>query len=248
MRPRLIPVLLLDEAGLLVKTTRFGAPRYIGDPINAVHIFNDKGVDELFLLDISAARSRRPPRLELIRSIVSEAFMPVGYGGGLSNIGDVRSVLRLGIEKVVFNTSIFETPQVIIDASERFGAQAVVAAIDFKTDFFGRRKATTRGGRTLAMTPEDAARKAVGLGVGEVLLTSIDREGTGLGYDVETTRRVSLSVPVPVVACGGAASISDVEAALSEGGASAAAASSIFVYYGRRRAVLINVPQMAEPA
>jgi cyclase len=245
--PRLIPVLLLDHRGLLVKTVRFGRPRYIGDPVNAVRIFNDKGVDELFVMDIAAARSRRPPRLDLIRDIVSEAFMPVGYGGGLASIEDIRATLRVGVEKIILNSAAFEQPGLIEAASGRFGAQAVVVSVDYKKSLFRGERLALRGAtRTLAITPDQAVERAVAAGAGEILLMSVDRDGTMQGYDIETVRRIAAATPVPVVACGGAGTIADVRRVLDTGGVSAAAAGSLFVYFGRRRAVLINAPEMVE--
>jgi cyclase len=245
IRPRLIPVLLLNEDGVLVKTVKFGSPRYIGDPINAIRIFNDKGVDELFVLDIAAARWRIRPRFELIRDMASEAFMPVGYGGGLETIEDVKTVLRLGLEKVVFSTAAFKNPLLIEEAAERFGSQAVVVSVDYRQSMFrGPRVAVQSGTRLLPFGPDEAAARAVRSGAGEILLMSIDRDGTKQGYDIDTVRRIASAVPVPVVACGGAGSLQHVRDVLLQGRASAAAGGSIFVYYGRRSAVLINVPEI----
>jgi cyclase len=247
IRPRLIPVLLLNEDGMLVKTVKFGSPRYIGDPINAIRIFNDKGVDELFLLDIAAARQRSRPRFELIRDMISEAFMPVGYGGGLETIEDIKAVLRLGLEKVVLGTAAFRNPRLIEEAAARFGSQAIVVSVDYKQSMFGGQRIAVQGGtRSLRLGPDEAAAAAVRSGAGEILLTSIDRDGTKQGYDIATVRRIASAVPVPVVACGGAGSVRHVRDVLLQGRASAAAGGSIFVYYGRRSAVLINVPKIPD--
>lgn len=243
--PRVIPSLLLKDRGL-VKTVRFKEPTYVGDPINAVKIFNDKEVDELLLLDIGATNERRRPAFDLIEQIASEAFMPLGYGGGIRSLEDIATLLRLGIEKVVVNSFAVEDPAFVRAAAARFGSQSIVVSIDVVKPLFGGYKVCTHGGRRKT-THEPAAFAASmqQLGAGEILLTSIDRDGTMAGFDLELVRQVSQSVSVPVVACGGAASLADLSRAIAAG-ASAVSAGSMFVFHGRHRAVLISYPSASE--
>lgn len=238
---RVIPCLLLMDGGL-VKTVRFGNPRYLGDPINIVRIFNDKEVDELILLDIRATPERRPPPFAVLETIASECFMPLCYGGGVRSLEDMKTLFSIGIEKVAVNSHALEAPGFITEAAGRFGSQSVVAAIDVKKSLLGgyvvQTAARIRGRRR---DPVAHAVELARLGAGEILLTSVDRDGTYRGYDLELIRAVSGAVAVPVIACGGASGLSDVALA-RRAGASAAAAGSIFVYQGPHRAVLISYP------
>ncbi len=246
IQTRVIPCLLLKNQGL-VKTVRFATPRYIGDPINAVKIFNDKEVDELALLDISATPERRKPPFDLLAKIASQCFMPLSYGGGVREIGDMTTLFSLGIEKVVLNTVAAEHPHFVRSATERFGGSSVIVSIDVKRGLFGKREVVTHAGRK--KTGRDPVRFAVEMaeaGAGELLLNSVDRDGTMKGYDLSLIREVAQAVGVPVVACGGAGSVEDLGRAVNEGGASAAAAGSLFVYRMPHRAVLINYPPAAE--
>lgn len=245
IRPRLIPVLLLDDGGL-VKTRRFAEPLYVGDPINAVRIFNDKQVDELVLLDRSATPRGQGPALALLERIAGEAFMPMAYGGGVDSCEWVTRLIRAGFEKVVLNSAAFRDPALIRAAADAVGSQSVLVAIDVRRSVFGRYEVVTRGGRVkTGLDPRKAADLAVAHGAGELILTGIDREGMQQGYDTDLIRLVAASAPVPVVAHGGAGSLADCQAAL-EAGASAAAASSLFVLHGRHRAVLISYPSEAD--
>jgi len=247
-RPRVIPVLLLRNGGL-VKTEGFGRHRYIGDPINAVRIFNDLGADELVLLDIDASRERRAPNLELIEEIVSEAFMPVGYGGGITDFETARRILRIGVEKIVLCTAAAENPALIRETSEAFGAQSVVCCIETRKQRFRGYQCFARGGgQRLSKGPAELAREFVEAGAGELLVNSIDRDGTFKGYDLDVTREVAASVSVPVIACGGADSYEDLARVVHDAGASAAAAGSLFVFQRPHRAVLITFPTEAERA
>jgi cyclase len=241
-RPRVIPVLLLKE-NLLYKTVRFGNPTYVGDPRIAVKIFNDKGADEIVLLDIAATRERRRPNFKLIGEIAGECFMPVAYGGGIRDIGDVRAVLKLGVEKVVLNTAAVENPGLVSEAARINGSSSVVVSIDAKRDLFGRYRVFTHAGaRKTGLDPVALAKRAAEAGAGEIIINSIDRDGTQKGYDLPLTRSVAEAVDVPVVACGGAGSVGDFKAAFREARASAAAAGSFFVFQGPHRAVLITYP------
>lgn len=246
IQPRVIPCLLLRDAGL-VKTVRFKNPTYLGDPINIVRIFNDKEVDELVFLDITATRERKAPPLELLAKIAGECFMPLCYGGGVADIVTMTTLYGLGLEKVAINTAAVERPSIVAAASKAFGSQSVVVSMDVKKGLFRGYEVWTRcGRRATGLDPVEHARRMEGEGAGEILLNSIDRDGTMSGYDIELVRRVSGSVTIPVVACGGAASVEDLGRVVKEGGASAAGAGSMFVFQGTHRAVLIKYPTQRE--
>jgi cyclase len=240
---RVIPCLLLSNGGL-VKTRKFKNAVYVGDPINAIRIFNEKEVDELVLLDIRASLDKRAPNYDLLNEIASECFMPLAYGGGITSIDQIRKLLRLGIEKVILNTALNRDPNFVRDAVATFGSQAITASIDVRRKIFGRREVMTLAGtEETGLTPVEAACKAEELGVGEILLTSIDAEGSMEGYDIDLLAKVSQSVNVPVIASGGAGKLVDFRRAVREGHASAVSAGSMFVFYGPHRAVLITYPQ-----
>ena len=246
MRPRVIPCLLLKNDGL-VKTVEFKNPIYLGDPINAVKIFNDKEVDELIFLDITATIEQRKPRIELISKITDECFMPLGYGGGLRNVKDIRKILSLGVEKVSINTYAVENPAFITAAADLFGRQSIIVSIDVKRNLWGKYKVFTHSGRkNTGLDPVGFAIAMEARGAGELFLNSIDQDGRMQGYDIELITRVSKAVNIPVVACGGAGSVAHLAEATQRGGASAVAAGSLFVFQGRHRAVLINYPTQKE--
>lgn len=242
-RPRLIPCLLLKEQGL-VKTTQFSNPRYLGDPINAVSIFNGKGVDELCILDITATSENRGPDLDYLKDIASEAFMPLSYGGGITDIEQIKKIFFIGYEKIIINTAFIRNPQLIREAADFAGSQSVVVSIDVKNDWLGRRSCYINDGKTkVGIDPVTLAKKAEELGAGEILLNSIDRDGMMKGYDIKLVRDIVGAVSIPVIACGGAKDMYDFKKVLQEGGAHAAAAGSLFVYYGSHKAVLITAPE-----
>lgn len=242
LKTRVIPCLLLRGSGL-VKTTGFKDPKYVGDPINAIRIFNEKEVDELVLLDITATREGRPPSFTTIEEVASECFMPLAYGGGIRTAEQARRILKLGVEKVVFNSSAWHTPEVLRDASREFGAQAVVASIDVRRKLFGRYEVVVDGGtRSTGMDPVEYAKRVEAQGAGEILLTSVERDGTMRGYDLELLSRVTQAVSIPVIASGGAGSVGDFAAAIRQGGAAAVSAGAMFVFHGPHRAVLITYP------
>jgi cyclase len=244
-RIRVIPTLLVKD-GALVKTRRFRDPVYVGDPINAVRIFNDKGADELVLLDIGAAGTGRPMPIAQLSEIVSEAFMPVAYGGGITSVEDVERILGAGVEKVVLNSAVVHRPKVLEEAAKRFGSQAVVGSIDVRRRLLGGYRVYIHGARKrTALHPAIHARRLEDLGAGEIIITSVDHEGEMGGYDLSLVRAVAEATTVPVIANGGAATIADFVSAVREGGASAVAAGSMFVFQGRHRAVLINYPAEA---
>ena len=244
-RPRVIPCLLLSGEKL-VKTVRFKQPTYVGDPINAVKIFNDREVDELAMLDISATRGHHDPPYDHLQAIAGECFMPLSYGGGIRTIDQARRLFAIGVEKVVINTAAGDTPALLRAVADEYGSQAVVAGVDVKKDWLGRPRVFTRGGTTnTGREPIEYAKAMEAQGAGEILLNSIDRDGTMAGYDLELITAMSGAVSIPLVACGGAGSIAHLAEAI-RAGASAVAAGSLFVFAGPRRAVLINYPSPAE--
>ncbi len=244
-RPRIIPVLSIDDRDL-VKTVRFGKRTYLGDPVNAVKIFNRKRIDELAVLDIGASRRGREPDFELLKDIASEAFMPLSCGGGITTIGQVRELAGIGYEKVVINTALVRNPSLLKQAAQLLGSQSVTASIDAKL-VHGKYMCVINGGQELVrISPVTLAKKAQELGAGEILLNSADRDGMMDGYDLRLIRNVVKSVKIPVTACGGAGKISDLKKALQQGHAHAAAGGSMFVFYGRLRAVLITAPEDKE--
>ena len=245
-RIRVIPVLLIQKKGL-VKSRGFKDYRYVGDPINAVKIFNDKEVDELAIIDIGATRENRKPDIQKIKEIAAEAFMPVSYGGGITSIAEVKEILFNGIEKVIINKAAVSNPALITEISGRFGSQSTVVSIDVKKNIWGRYSVyTDNGSRNTHLDPLKFAAECQQRGAGEILLNSIERDGTYNGYDIELIKRVTASVSIPVIACGGAANISDFKKAVEEGHASAVAAGSMFVFQRPHNAVLISYPSVPE--
>lgn len=246
-RVRVIPVLTVDRDRRLVKTVGFGKRSYIGDPINAVRIFNTKMVDELILLDIDASVDGRGPAFGAIGDIVEEAFLPMGYGGGIRSVDDAAKLFALGLEKVVLSSAALADPELVGAISARFGAQAVAVALPHAKKLLGGQQVLTRSGKArTGLTPVEAATAMVAAGAGEILLTSIDRDGRWTGFDLPTVAAVADAVDVPVVACGGAASVDDFLPAIGDAGASAVAASSLFVYRAKGQGVLISYPDEAD--
>ena len=244
-RVRVIPVLLLDNGGLY-KTVRFASPTYIGDPINTVKIFNTKEVDELIVLDIGASREGRPPDFAKLEELAGEAFMPMGYGGGISSVEEMRRIIISGFEKVIINSAALTNRKIIQEGVSLLGSQSVVVSVDYKKNIFGKATVHSVSGRKNSrVTPVEFAKEMEGLGAGELILHSIDRDGTYSSYDFDMIHKVSSCVSVPVVACGGASTIEDFLKAV-QAGASAVAAGSLFVYKGVHRAVLLNYPSQDE--
>lgn len=242
LRTRVIPVLLLRDASL-VKTTRFRKFTYVGDPCNTVRIFNELEVDELIFLDITATRESRAPNLDLLADIANECFMPLGYGGGIRNIDQAKAIFDVGFEKVVINTYATERPEFITDLASHYGSQAVIASIDVGTNLWGRKLVSVRSGRKRThLDPVVWARELEARGTGEILLTSIDREGTWTGLDLDLVREVSHAVGIPVIAHGGAGTIDDIGAAVNDAGASAVALGSMVVFQKQGMGVLVNFP------
>ena len=243
--PRLIPCLLLSKGGL-VKTTRFRKPKYVGDPVNAVHIFNEKEVDELMVLDIDASREGRAPDFDLIGQIAGECFMPLCYGGGIRSLEDARKLFNLGVEKVALQSAFFRNPVLLRQIADHAGEQAVVASVDIGKDWLGRRKIRApKGAKPPARHFRELLQLAVANGAGEILLNCVEREGTLVGPDLELVREASAMVDVPLIATGGVGSLADVQSVVAAG-ASAVAAGAFFVFYGPHRAVLITYPRYDE--
>ncbi len=243
---RVIPCLLLSGRSL-VKTKQFRDPKYLGDPLNIVRIFNEKEVDELILLDILSTVNHTEVQFELVHDIVSEAFMPVAYGGGVRTIHDARRLISMGIEKVVLNTTAIENPAFVRGAASALGSQSVVVCIDAKRAASGRYEAYTHGGRKRAEGDAvSTAQEMERMGAGEIVIQSIDRDGMMTGYDLDLVKQVSRAVHVPVIACGGAGTLDHFGEAVRLGGASAVAAGSMFVFQGKHRAVLLSYPNYGE--
>ena len=237
-----MPALLL-QGGRLVKTVRFRKPRYVGDPINAVRIFNEKEVDELIVIDIDAGRAGVSIPLKLISRIAGECFMPMTYGGGIRTLDQIAEIMAVGVEKVSINRAAVADRGFVARAAKRFGSQSIVVSIDVRRRLFGQYEICVDGGRRRAgLEPVSLALELESEGAGEILLTSINQEGTMTGYDVDLVRRVASAVSIPVIACGGAGSIDDVIGVVCDAGASAAAVGSMAVYQGRNRGVLIGFP------
>ncbi len=245
-RPRVIPVLLLKNLGL-TKSVKFGNYRYVGDPINAVKIFNDKKADELIFLDITASAEKRCISNEFVYKVGDEANMPFAVGGGIRSIKDIRNMLSMGVEKVVLNTVSFENPDFVKEAVNVFGSSTIVVCMDVKKTMFGKEKICVYGGKkTISKDPLEAAQEFEEFGAGELIIQSVDKDGSYEGYDLDLIGRISKAVTIPVVALGGAGSLNDFKKAVEVGKCSAVGAGSLFVYHGPRRAVLINYPSQEE--
>lgn len=248
-RPRVIPTLLIDADGRLVKSVKFGKRDYIGDPINAVKIFNNKEVDELVLLDIDASRKGYAPKYDHIADIVGEAFMPVAYGGGLRTAAQIERVYKAGIEKVILSSSLLDGEDLIREASARWGAQAVTVCLPVGTKLWGKTKVRLAGGqKALAGSLNEVARSVVAAGAGEIIVYSIDRDGTFDGYDHALLASIAAAVGVPMVASGGARDVADLARAVQDSDCAAVAAGSLFVYRAKGQGVLINYPSREQLA
>ena len=239
---RIIPCLLYDGSGL-VKTIKFKNPSYIGDPINAIKIFNEKEVDELIVIDINATKEKRKPNFDKIADMASEAFMPFAYGGGVKTFDDFASLYKIGIEKVIVNSLIQENPETIKKVIVHYGSQAVIACIDFKKIMFSGIIPYSYIGNKIKMSLVDYANYlTTDIGVGELMLQSIDKDGTWEGFDDEIISTILNSVEIPVIACGGCGSIEDLKTVLYKTNANAAAIGSMAVYSKKGMGILINFP------
>ncbi len=242
-RARIIPVLTIDQRKL-VKTVKFKKPNYIGDPVNAIKIFNDKMVDEIVVLDITASVQGREPNYELIYEMASECFSPLGYGGGVSTFEQAQRIFSLGVEKVILNTVVKTRPELLQQIADTYGSQSVVVSIDVKKKLLGGKKPHFKSGsESSSENLLDFALKMEKAGAGELVINNIDADGTFAGYDRALIQEIASAVNIPVVACGGAASFHDMTNIISETQASAAAAGSVFVYKGNNtNSILISYP------
>lgn len=242
---RLIPTLLIKGNGL-VKTTQFKDPVYLGDPINAVRIFNEKEVDEIIINDIYASKCGIEPNYKLIQNLVSECFMPAAYGGGVNKLDQVAKLIELGVEKIIINSAARDF-KFIESMASIYGSQSVVVSIDVKKSFWGASNVYfLSGSKKSKYSPVDFAKQAVGAGAGEIIIQSIDNEGSMSGFDIALTREIASNVHVPVVASGGAGSMEDIYDVIQNGGASSIAAGSFFVFKGKNRGILISYPSIQE--
>lgn len=242
-RPRVIPVLLLDGHGHAVKTQRFGRRIDLGDPVNAVSLFNSFRVDELVLLDIDASKQRRTTSENLLADIASEARMPFSVGGGIRTLEDIRKMLARGAEKVVLSSSAIDRPDFVREASTRFGSSSIMVCIDVKRKFFGQQTVFNAANkRNEPWSVVDFARLMEQKGAGELIIQSVDHDGLMNGYDCELTKAVSTAVSVPVIALGGAGAFGDLLDVYRRTAVSAVAAGSLFVFQDKNRGVMINYP------
>lgn len=246
LRTRVIPCLqLIDES--LVKTVRFSKPNYIGDPKNTVRIFNELEVDELCFLDIRATVEKRQPNFKILREIADECFMPLSYGGGVSDAETAKKILSIGFEKILINSAAYSNPKLITEIASHSGNQSVIASIDIKKNFWGRYQVYSHDGtKKQDVDPIEWAQKLQEYGAGELLITSMDQDGTWKGFDIEIIKRISESVDVPVIANGGAGKIEHIENVVKNGGASAVALGSMVVYQQKDMGVLVNFPSKDE--
>ena len=242
-RARIIPVLLLKGNGLY-KTTKFKKPIYVGDPINAVKIFSEKQVDEIVILDIEASKCSTSPNTALLEKIASECFIPLTYGGGIRSVQEMALLYGLGIEKLSLNSCLFKKEDMIKEAVSTFGSQSIVASIDLRKNIMGYAAYTHSGTKRVRMSFDKVIHYLNSLGIGEILLNSINRDGTLQGYDLKLIQDIANQTSVPITACGGCKSLESLLEALING-ASAAAAGSIFTFKGSKNSVLINYPSQS---
>jgi cyclase len=247
VRPRIIPCLLIHEGGL-VKTTRFADPKYVGDPINAVRIFNEKEVDELIVVDIDATSEKREPNYRLIAELANECRMPLCYGGGVRSVEQVERIIGLGVEKVALSSAAVARPQLVSEAARQVGSQSVVVVLDIgRTGLMRRQEVMTHNGKTkTGLDPAAWATRLEELGAGEIVINSIERDGVMQGYDLDLALRIREAISLPMTVLGGAGSLSDIEGLIRSHRIIGAAAGSLFVFKGKYRAVLINYPNRAE--
>jgi cyclase len=246
LKIRIIPVLLLRGESL-VKTVQFDKFGYIGDPANTCRIFNELEVDELAFLDITVSVENREPNLKILQEISNECFMPLSYGGGIRSVDSAERILGIGFEKVILNTYPFENPRIISETAKAFGSQSVIIAIDVKKSFWGKYEVFSLSGSVnQKKSPIEWAKEVENLGAGEILLTSIDREGTWKGFDIELVQQVADAVSIPVIAHGGAGNVGHIGDVVKKGHASAVALGSMVVYQAKGMGVLVNFPDKEE--
>ena len=246
LRPRIIPCLLVKDKGL-VKTVRFSAPKYVGDPINAVKIFNEKEVDELIVLDIDATAKGHEPDYVMVEQLAVQCRMPLCYGGGISTVEQAQRIIRLGVEKVAISAAAVRDPRLVADTARRIGSQSVVVVLDVKRGRGGGFEVVTHNGTTPSgLAATDVAKRMEDSGAGEIVVNSVDHDGVMKGYDLDLADAVRGVTTVPVTVLGGAGSLRDISALVSRFGIIGAAAGSLFVFKGTYRAVLINYPKPQE--
>lgn len=246
LRPRIIPSLLVHDNGL-VKTVNFKNPKYIGDPINAVRIFNDKGVDELAIFDIDSTVFGKEPNYSLIERVASQSMMPLCYGGGVKTVKHAQQIFSLGVEKIAISSAVIENPNLITDIAERVGAQSVIVVLDVKKKMLGGYEVYTHNGKnSTGINPFKFAEEVQKLGAGEIIINSIDRDGMMRGYDLDLIDKIREKITIPITVLGGAGSLSDIEKVVDRHGVIGVAAGSLFVFKGSYKAVLINYPTQIE--
>jgi len=246
LRTRVIPVLLLKERGL-VKGQQFKNHKYVGDPLNAVKIFNEKEVDELVFLDISATNENRGPDFDLLADIASEAFMPFAYGGGIKTVKQVERLFSIGVEKAIINTAAFLDFKFVKESVVVAGSQSIVISMDIKKSLLGSYEVYVNNGKIKTkLDPVTYAKKMQDLGVGELIVNSVDREGTSKGYDIKLLETVSNAIEIPVIGLGGAGCLQDLADAKNQTNVSGLAAGDLFVFHGKHKAVLITYPKYSE--
>lgn len=246
LRSRIIPCLLVRNKGL-VKTVNFKSPKYVGDPINAVKIFNEKLVDELIVLDIDASREKREPDYKMIENLASECRMPFCYGGGIKTVEQAVRISNLGVEKVALSSAAIETPELISRIATAIGRQSVVVVFDVRKTLFGNYEVYLfNGGKKVKGDLLVLAKQAENLGAGEIVINSIDNDGKMTGYDERLIRLVRDAIDIPLTVLGGAGSLDDIKKVIREHKVIGVAAGSLFVFKGVYKAVLINYPSVAE--
>ncbi|QOY52685.1 AglZ/HisF2 family acetamidino modification protein [Candidatus Sulfurimonas baltica] len=242
LRTRIIPCLLLKNESL-VKTVKFKEYNYVGDPVNTVRIFNELEVDELMFLDIFASKENRSINFKILQDIANECFMPLSYGGNITSLEDAKRIFEIGFEKVVINSNAFDNLKLIEEIAKYFGNQSVVGSIDIKKSFFGSQKIYSHHGKKKQNVEiVDWAKQLENAGVGELLITSIDKEGSWDGYDIELIKSVTENVQVPVIANGGCGQIEHIGEVVKQANASACAVGSMVVYQKKGMGVLVNFP------
>lgn len=240
LRPRVIPCLLVRDKGL-VKTIGFSDAKYVGDPINAVKIFNEKEVDELIVLDIDATVLGKEPDYQMIEKIATESRMPLCYGGGVKSVEHAKKVIQLGVEKIAISSAAVKYPDFVRQISEEIGSQSVVVILDVKKRLFGKYEVLINNGKTkTGRDPKSLAPQLETLGAGEIVLNSIDNDGRMNGYDLSVAEQVATNINIPMTVLGGAGTTEDIGALIDKFGVIGAAAGSMFVFKGIYRAVLIN--------
>lgn len=244
LRHRIIPTLLLHDKGLY-KTVQYSIKKgkYVGDPINAIKIFNDKGIDELIFLDIDASKEKKQPDFKMIKSIASECFMPLAYGGGIVSLSQIKAIFQIGIEKVILNSILLEDITFLQKASNIFGSQSIVASVDIKKNMFGKYKVyNSSQKRNLKLDIREYLLSLEQHGAGEIYISCVDKDGTFEGYDLEIIKKVIEGIKIPIIVNGGARDIKDFSQAIKECGVHAVSAGSFFVFNGPHKAVLITYP------